>query len=88
MPLSSSMSTAKTRKSSFILPTTACPKQSSTKTVCTDAYLQEELISCLTHVANSEKVRHPSCIEYLWLPSRAEPSGISFPPTFTCDGAH
>ncbi|GFW01918.1 hypothetical protein TNCV_3028891 [Trichonephila clavipes] len=62
MLLSSSVSTAKPSKSSFILPT-ACPKQSSTRMalMCWPCF-QEELASCLTCLAISEKVMQPPCI--------------------------
>ncbi|GFY33342.1 hypothetical protein TNCV_1897941 [Trichonephila clavipes] len=79
MPLSSSMSTAKPIKKSFTLPT-VCSKQSSTRTFSfISPVLQEELISCLTRVAISEKARRPQCVESLWLPSQAKLSAISSP---------
>ncbi|GFU85077.1 hypothetical protein TNCV_1553401 [Trichonephila clavipes] len=93
MPLSSSMSTTKPSKSSFISPTT-CPKQNSTRMVSFIPLMYGGLppigtdTSCLTRVANSDKVRQPPCVEYLWLPSWAKPSAISFPQTFTCDGTY
>ncbi|GFV32732.1 hypothetical protein TNCV_3890901 [Trichonephila clavipes] len=92
MPLSSSMSTEKLSKSSFMWPT-ACPKQSGTGRFpschsCMVACLQEELISYLTWVTISEKVRQPLLLESLWLLSQAKPTAISFPQTFTRDGTH
>ncbi|GFV95041.1 hypothetical protein TNCV_1030391 [Trichonephila clavipes] len=81
------MASAKPSKSSFISHT-VCLKQSSTRKVffkqlMNGACLQEELISFLTQVAIPEKVRQPACVESSWLPSRAKPSVISFPQTFT-----
>ncbi|GFX19062.1 hypothetical protein TNCV_323661 [Trichonephila clavipes] len=59
MPLTSSMFTGKPSKSHFISPT-ACPKQSSARTISIiplmyGVYLPDELIFCLTRVAISEK---------------------------------
>ncbi|GFV61927.1 hypothetical protein TNCV_4107311 [Trichonephila clavipes] len=92
IPLSSSMSTQKPSKSSFVSPT-VCPKQSSNRTVffrplMSGACLQRELISCLTTVVISEKLRQRPIVEFSWLPSRAKPPAISFPQTFTCDSIH
>ncbi|GFY17067.1 hypothetical protein TNCV_1088431 [Trichonephila clavipes] len=56
MPLSSSVSTAKSTKSSFI-SATACPKQSSRFLLyhsCKGACFLEKLTPCLTRVAISE----------------------------------
>ncbi|GFV05178.1 hypothetical protein TNCV_223911 [Trichonephila clavipes] len=75
MLLSLSVTIAKPSKSSFISHF-ACPKQSSTRTVSFiplmyGACLQEELISCLTRIAISEKVRQPPRVESLRLPTVA-----------------
>ncbi|GFW45024.1 hypothetical protein TNCV_4513381 [Trichonephila clavipes] len=86
------MFTAKPSNCSFNSPA-ACPKQSSTRIVpsynsCTADCFQEKLTFCLTCVEISQKERQPPYVEYLWMPSRAKPSAISFPQTFTCDGTH
>ncbi|GFW32378.1 hypothetical protein TNCV_675371 [Trichonephila clavipes] len=86
-PLSSSMSAAKHSKNLFISPT-ANPSQSipprrfPSYHSCEWDYLQEALMSCLSQVAISEKVRQPPCVESLWLSSRVRPFAISFSQTF------
>ncbi|GFT97746.1 hypothetical protein TNCV_4229301 [Trichonephila clavipes] len=66
-PLCSSVSTAKPRKSSFIspadCPSKAAPGRFPSYKSCTETCLQEELMSCLTRLAISEKVRQPQCVE-------------------------
>ncbi|GFW81298.1 hypothetical protein TNCV_376461 [Trichonephila clavipes] len=92
MPLSSSMSTADLSKSSssrlLPVPSKAASERIPSCTSSTGACFQEELLSCLTRVANSEKVRQPLSVESLWLPSWIRPSVISFPQTFTCYETH
>ncbi|GFU44829.1 hypothetical protein TNCV_2500211 [Trichonephila clavipes] len=92
MPLNSNASNSKSSKHNFISPA-ACPKQISRRTVSFipslyGAWLQEEVISYLTWIAISEKVRQLPCVESLWLHSRAKPSAISFLRTFTCYDTH
>ncbi|GFX81966.1 hypothetical protein TNCV_2571651 [Trichonephila clavipes] len=80
MLLSRSMSTAERIVSSHLLlvPIKVAPGRFPSYHSCTRACLREELISFLTRVTISEKVRHPPCIESLCLPSRARPFAISF----------